>query len=83
MVEVVRTLRDAHMQDTLRAFDDRVLSRAPATLFDPAAEGQETPSFKPMVELLLHELAALSADDTLPVADRHARAIEAMELAGF
>jgi hypothetical protein len=78
MVEVVRTLRDAHMQDTLRAFDDRVLSRAPAT-----AEGQETPSFKPMVELLLHELAALSADDTLPVADRHARAIEAMELAGF
>jgi hypothetical protein len=83
MVDVVRTLRDAQMQETLRAFDARVLSRPANTLFESADEGVETPRFKPMAELLLRELAALSADPTLPLADRHARAVEAMDLAGF
>jgi hypothetical protein len=41
------------------------------------------PRFKPMAELLLREIAALTADQTLSHADRHARAIEAMDLAGF
>jgi hypothetical protein len=82
IVDVVHTLRDAQMQDTLRAFDERILSRHAEHLFEAAADGSE-PRFRPMFELLLIELAALGASTSLPVADRHARAVEAMHLAGF
>ena len=82
MVEVVHTLRDAHMHDTLRAFDERLLSRPPEHLFEATPENSE-PRFKPMVELLLRELAALGASSAMPVDNRHARAVEAMHLAGF
>jgi hypothetical protein len=71
------------MQETLRAFGDRVLSRPVEALFDAPADGAEIPRFKPMVELLLRELADLSANSTLSLADRHASAVEAMHLAGF
>jgi hypothetical protein len=83
MVDVVRMLRDAHMPETLRAFDERVLSRPADTLFEPVSDGVDTRCFKPMVELLLRELSALSTDARQPIADRHARAIEALDLAGF
>lgn len=83
MVDVVRTLGAAQMQETLRAFDARVLSRDPADLFDTPEDAAEAPTFKPMVELLLRELAALSTDAELTPADRDARALEAMALAGF
>jgi hypothetical protein len=81
IVDVVHTLRDAHMQDALRAFNERVLSLEPEYLFD-APEGAE-PKFKPMFELLLRELAALATDTSLPLHDREIRATEAMHLAGF
>ena len=81
IVDVVRTLRDAHMQDTLRAFNERVLSLEPEHLFD-APEGAE-PHFKPMFELLLRELSALGTNTSLPLAVRQTRALEAMHLAGF
>jgi hypothetical protein len=70
------------MQDTLRAFDERVLSRPAELLFETPGDGSE-PRFRPMFELLLRELAAVGANTSLPVAGRHARALEAMDLAGF
>ena len=82
IIDVVRGLRDANMLDTLRAFDDRVLSRQPEHLFDTSADGSE-PRFKPMVELLLRELAALGANASSPTHQREAHAAEAMHLAGF
>jgi hypothetical protein len=82
IVDVVHTLRDAQMPETLRAFDECVLSRPPEHLFEVSADGSE-PRFRPMFELLLRELAAVAATTSLPVADRHARAVEAMHLAGF
>jgi hypothetical protein len=82
MVDVVRTLRDAHMQETLRAFDERVLSRDRAHLFEAPADGSEQ-RFQPMVELLLQELVWLGAHTSMSVADRNTRALEAMHLAGF
>ena len=83
VVDVVHTLRAAEMLETLRAFDARVLSRDAAELFDSPADGIDGPTFKPMVELLLRELAALSVMLDAAVADRHQRAMEAMDLAGF
>lgn len=83
IVDVVRTLRNAQMPETLRAFEERVLSRPASDLFEAPADGAEAPRFKPMAELLLRELADASRPPTLSPADRHARAIEAMDLAGF
>lgn len=83
MVDAVRTLRDAQMHEALRAFDTRVLSRRPADLFEPSEAGEDAQVFKPMVELLLRELVALSSNPSLPLDQRHALALEAMELAGF
>ena len=83
IVDVVRTLGAAQMHETLAAFESRVLSRDPAELFDTPADAVDAPTFKPMVELLLRELAALSVDSALPVSDRHQRAVEALDLAGF
>jgi hypothetical protein len=82
IVEVVHALRDAHMPEALRAFDERVLSVPLEHLFEATADGAE-PSFKPMFELLLRELAALATSTSLPVAARDIRALEAMHLAGF
>jgi hypothetical protein len=82
IVEVVHALRDAHMQDALRAFDERVLSVPPEHLFEATADGAE-PCFKPMFELLLRELAALATSTSMPVAARDRRALDAMHLAGF
>jgi hypothetical protein len=82
IVDIVRSLRDAQMHDTLHAFEQRVLSRDPAELFELSVQGSE-PHFKPMLELLLREFASLAEKTTLSPADRHARALEAMHLAGF
>jgi hypothetical protein len=82
IVDIVRSLRDAEMHDTLHAFEQRVLSRDPAELFELSEEASE-PHFKPMLELLLQEFACLAKKCALSPADRHARALEAMNLAGF
>jgi hypothetical protein len=82
IVEVVHTLRDAHMPDTLRALDERVLSLQPEELFETADDGSES-RFKPMLELLLRELTALGTSTSLSVVERETRALEAMHLAGF
>jgi hypothetical protein len=82
IVDVVRTLRDARLQDTLNEFEVNVLSRPAADLVETPDDGSD-PSFRPMVELLLLELAALGADASLSPTERHARAVAAMRLAGF
>ena len=82
IVDVVRTLRDARLPETLHAFEIRVLSRPPADLVETPEDGSE-PTFRPMVELLLLELAAVGTDGSLSPTERHTRAVEAMHLAGF
>ena len=82
IVDVVRTLRDARLQDTLHAFEVQVLSRPAADLVETPDDGSD-PRFKPMVELLLRELASVGANQSLSPTKRHARAVEAMHLAGF
>ena len=82
IVDVVRTLRDANMHETLHVFDVRVLSLDPAHLFELSEDGSE-PHFKPMLELLLRELTALASMTALTPTARHIRAVEVMHLAGF
>lgn len=83
IVDVVHTLRDALLHDTLRAFDERVLSRSAEDLFERSDEDHRALTFKPMLELLLRELGDLASDTSRSHADRHAHALDVMRLAGF
>jgi hypothetical protein len=85
LLDVVHGLKRAGLQDSMRTFHERFLSRPPHQLFEitVSTSGASEWQFKPMVELLLREISAITAADSRSVEARQAEIECVMTLAGF
>ena len=63
LLDVVQTLVRSRLNGAIRSVDARLLSRPPAELLEirPTSSGAWECEFKPMVELLLREILAISS----------------------
>ena len=84
VADVVGALEAGGLSDQLDVLEARVLARGPEAIFDlePRSD-QRTLSFKPMVELLLREVAYLARLDALPTVERADQIRWTLDMAGF
>ena len=82
--EVVQTLARSTLSGAIRSVDARLLSRPPEELLEirPASNGAWVCEFRPMVELLLREILAISLrDESVDAREREIDGV--MTLAGY
>jgi hypothetical protein len=80
----ITALQHANLVEEAQYVHAHVLARAPEELLERAAVGGQTIwTFKPMVELLLHELRNIATASGVPLSVRREQARWAIEAAGF
>ena len=82
--EVVQTLARSRLNGAIRSVDARLLSRPPEELLEirPMSNGAWVCEFRPMVELLLREILAISSrDESVEAREREIAGV--MTLAGY
>ena len=82
--EVVQTLARSTLSGAIRSVDARLLSRPPEELLEirPTSNGAWVCEFRPMVELLLREILAISSrDESVGAREREIDGV--MTLAGY
>jgi hypothetical protein len=82
--EVVQTLARSRLRGAIRSVDARLLSRPPEELLEirPRPNGAWECEFRPMVELLLREILAISSrDESVDAREREIAGV--MTLAGY
>jgi hypothetical protein len=85
LVSVVQSLLRSGLSAATQSVDSRLLSRPPAELFEArrASTGGWECQFKPMVELLLREILAISSRTDESAEAREGEIARVMALAGF
>jgi hypothetical protein len=83
--DVVRTLARSRLSGAIRSVDARLLSRSPEELLAirPTSNGAWECEFRPMVELLLREILAISSRDDESADAREREIAGVMTLAGY
>jgi len=84
LLDVVQTLVRSRLNGAIRAVDARLLSRPPADLLEirPTSSNTWECEFKPMVELLLREILAISSrNESVDAREREIAGV--MALAGY
>jgi hypothetical protein len=80
----ISALQHADLFEEAQYVHAQVLSRAPAALLERAVIGEHTVwTFKPMVELVLHEIKHVATAPDLPTDARREQIRWAIEVAGF
>lgn len=80
----ITALQHANLVDEAQYVHAHVLARAPEELLERTVVGEQTIwTFKPMVELLLHELRYIATAPDMSLAVRREQARWAIEVAGF
>jgi hypothetical protein len=81
-ISAVKVMQSVEMTD---AINDRLFSRGPEELLEyiESTEKRRLRRYRPMVELLLREIVAIGADESLDIVRRRQRIEWALEMAGF
>lgn len=83
-VAAITALQAGNLGDEAERLHARVLTRAPEALLDRVVVGDQSVwTFKPMVELLLHELRHIATAPNLSLNARRERIHWTLEVAGF
>lgn len=81
----ISALEEGNLREEAQYLHSTILARSPESLVDTSVVGENAFrwTFKPMVELLLHELREVALLPDLPLDTRRERARWAIEIAGF
>lgn len=84
LAAAVTALQESELTAEARLIDSRVLSRPPEELLEPVTVGAQTVwTFKPIVELLMHELRYIATAPGLSREERGERIRWTLDFAGF
>ena len=83
-VAAITAMHESDLSAEAQLIHARVLSRSPEQLLEKTTVGTQTVwTFKPLVELLMHEIRYIATAPELSVSERRERIRSTLDLAGF